>query len=286
MFKRLVKRALMVLQVLRKRDTAPKVVFYHDVGTKHTSMGTPSDLFWSHMSYLAQVNTPNLQAPLSSVALAKEDQTSNLQPHGHAVAFDDGFRGVWDEREKFRAMDIHPTVFIAIRLVGQPGYLTWDEIRTLQNDYGFNFQCHTWSHQTLVGPVNTDLPVPADANFRDDAWYRHELVDSKAELERQLGRDVSALCFPVGNFNDDVIRRCAAAGYSALYASFPGNMDDAPSILPPLSSVALREGGSTKLIPRNLVQEFSLFDFKLTLSGGLNGLCDRYRRMHYVEDVQ
>jgi len=209
------------------------------------------------------------------------------------VAFDDGFRGIWDERERFRAMGIRPIVFIAIDLVGKTGYLTWDEIRTLQNEYGFDFQSHTWSHQTLIGPCNSDLPIPSDPNFRTDEWYRHELVDSKNELERQLNLSsstltsnldlrhaVSALCFPVGYFSDDVIRRCAAAGYTHLYASFPGNKEDSDSIVPlhlfspPLS-----------IFPRCLCQDLSLGDFKAVLAGGMNPLRRRYFALHYCDDT-
>ena len=88
------------------RDVSPKVVFFHDVGRDYTPMGTPRDSFWALMSCLRR---------------------------GDRVCFDDGFRGVWDERERLRG--IAPTVFVAIGLVGRPGYLSWEEIRTLQDDY-------------------------------------------------------------------------------------------------------------------------------------------------------
>lgn len=244
--KKLIKRGLMLVRVLLHADCSPKVLFYHDAGTQYTPMGTSADLFWAHMSCLHRL---------------------------HVVAFDDGFRGLWDERESFRERSVRPLVFLAVSLVGQPGYLTWDEIRTLQNEYGFDFQCHTWSHQTLIGPCNPDLPIPESSEFRTDDWYHHELVDAKNELEKQLGKTVDALCFPVGNFSDDVLRRCAAAGYTRLYASYPGNIDEVEGC------VSLPVDG-IKLIPRNLVQDFSLFDFKLALKGGLMAFRKRYYAMH------
>lgn len=263
----LVKHILLLVNAMLHRDTSPKVVFYHDIGQTYTSMGTPVNLFEAHMSYLKGLN------------IHSATTTSNY--NYHEVAFDDGFHGIWDHRELLRKYDIHPIVFIAVALVGQPGYLAWDEIRTLQNDYGVNFQCHTWSHQTLIGPVNTDLPIPSDPNFRTDAWYHHEVVDSKNELEKQLGKQVDFLCFPVGYFSDDVIKRCAATGYTNLYASFPGNKDDANSILHLQSTPT-----PTRLIPRCLCQSLSLADFKLVLAGGMNPMRKRYLKMHYVETAK
>ena len=217
----------------------PKVVYYHDIGKKYTPMGTDMDLFWRHMSLLRE---------------------------GDVVCFDDGFRGFWDEREKFNHAEkvghIKKIVFIAVGLVGKQGYLTWDEIRELQDKCGIEFQCHTWSHQTLAGPYNDEVPEPASG--RTDEWYHHEIVDSKVELERQLGKKVTALCFPVGYFSNDVIRRCEEAGYEKVYASYPGNVTD------------------DYIQPRCLAQDLSGFEFGYVLRGGMNAFRGRYLKMHKV----
>ena len=245
--KKKIKSLMLRILAFVVRDPRAKVVFYHDVGQTYTSMGTPAELFWAHMERLQQHGAR----------------------HGvdHEVAFDDGFRGVWDGREEFRKMGIRPMVFLAVGLVGRPGYLNWNEIRTLQNDYGFQFQCHTWSHQTLEGPCNTDLPKPEQHDFRTETWYRHELVESKVELEHQLGRSVTALCFPVGYFSPEIVRRCQVAGYTRLYASYPGNR------------------GSGLIVPRCLVQDASLADFTAVLSGGMNAISRRYRARHEIKGV-
>ena len=222
------------------KDDSPKVFFYHDIGKRYTPMGTEVDIFFSHMKYMRK---------------------------GDVLCFDDGFRGIWDEREGVsrveRAEHKKKIVFLAVGLIGRSGYLTWDEIRELQDKYGFEFQCHTWSHQTLAGPWNDEEPVPTEG--RTEEWYRHELVDSKAELERRLGKKVTALCFPVGYFSDDVISRCTAAGYEKVYASYPGNIVDA------------------YVQPRCLVQNMSVGEFKSVLNGGMNLLGRRYLKRHKVD---
>lgn len=218
-------------------SSKPKVVFYHDVGKRYTPMGTDARVFWGHMACLRE---------------------------GDVVCFDDGFRGIWDAREKLKGVSskFRVIVFIAVGLVGKVGYLTWDEIKELQDKYGIEFQCHTWSHQTLVGPYNDEVMEPRDG--RTEEWYRHELVESKSELERQLGKNVTALCFPVGYFTDDVIRRCREAGYEKVYASYPGDVTDG------------------YIQPRCLVQNMSVSEFKCVLNGGMNWLQSRYLLRHKV----
>ena len=234
--KRWLKTLILWMNALLKRDAAPKCVFYHDVSKDYTSMGTPRELFWAHMDLLRV---------------------------GDLVCFDDGFHGIWDERETFKVRKISPKVFLAVGLVGQPNYLTWGEILTLQKDYGFDFQCHTLSHQTLAGPYNEEVTEPL--NGRNEAWFERELIESKRELEVRLGKPITELCFPVGYFSDETIERCKQAGYQRVWASYPGN----------------RSEGYVQ--PRCLCQALSAFEVKCVLNGGMNPLAKRYLKMHKVD---
>jgi peptidoglycan/xylan/chitin deacetylase (PgdA/CDA1 family) len=231
--KRKLKLVILWLNALVKRDAAPKCIFYHDVSMDYTPMGTSREVFWQHMGLLRA---------------------------GDVVCFDDGFRGIWDDRETFKVRLIRPKVFLAVELVGQPNYLTWAEILTLQNDYGFDFQCHTWSHQTLVGPYNDEVAAPAEG--RTEAWFERELVESKRELEVRLGKSITELCFPVGYFSEETIVRCEQAGYQRVWASYPGNLSD------------------DYVQSRCLCQDLSAFEVKCVLNGGMNPLANRYLKMH------
>lgn len=220
--KQKIKSLLLRLLAVVCRDDRPKVIYYHDIGMRYTNMGTPNDLFWAHMRC--------------------------LRP-GDKVCFDDGFRGLWDERDKFEQTDIRPTVFIAVDLVGKSGYLNWNEILELQR-LGFVFECHSWSHHDLTRLGETEL------------W--HEVFDSKVKLEEMLGREIEAICFPRGYFSDQVVAASRKAGYKKMYVSYPGVIDS-----------------SSDIVPRNLVQKLSVADLKCVLCGALGPLCKRYLKMHY-----
>lgn len=234
--RRFIKAAIIFLSSILNPDKMSKVVFYHDIGTDNTPMGTPLEIFKRHLTILAK----------------HEEQGTK-----HIICFDDGFRGAWNYRD---LLPRGTKIFIAPRLVGREGYLTWDEIRSLQKDYGIDFQCHTWSHQTLVGPMIDESPIEE----RTDDWYERELVESKAIIAEELGKRVDELCFPVGYFSDELVERCKKAGYKKVYASYPGNITD------------------DYIQPRCLCQDFKHLVFQAVLNGGMNGLQNRYLKAHFI----
>ncbi len=236
--RRLVKHYTLWALSLFFRDDGPKVVYYHDVGTVYTDMGTPLELLKAHVLCARQMG-------FSFVSKLKD----LAAPKKLLMCFDDGFRGLWDEREYFFQEGVCPTVFIAVDMVGQKGYLTWDEIRELQS-HGFVFQSHTWSHRPLTDVPDEELP--------------HELADARVAIGRELGNSPDMLCFPCGMHSQKVVNAAKKAGYKKLFASYPGcvDLDDA-------------------VVPRNLVQNMSVADFKNVLHGALCPLKTRYMRQHW-----
>lgn len=260
--RKLIKSLMLIVNSIVRRDNRPKIVFYHDIGTKWTPMGTSPQMFFKHMRVVESCKLSSYESFHLRQCYGGRDGGLKGKRKADVVCFDDGFRGVWEYREELKKIvgaGVKVIVFIAVRLVGQEGYLTWDEIRTLNREYGIDFQCHTWSHQTLVGEMIDESPKEE----RTEEWYKRELVESRLRLEEELGRIVDELCFPVGNFSDEVIERCKAAGYRKVYASYPGNITD------------------DYIQPRCLVQDLGVMGFKAVLNGGMNPMKNRYLAMHY-----
>jgi peptidoglycan/xylan/chitin deacetylase (PgdA/CDA1 family) len=81
--------------------------------------------------------------------------------------------------------------------------MTWDDLRG-HADRGVAIGSHTISHPHL-----TRL---------SDAELRHELEDSKDELEAELGRPCTELAYPYGEHDARVRAAARAAGYRVAYA--------------------------------------------------------------------
>lgn len=94
--------------------------------------------------------------------------------------------------------------------------LDWTQIREIAGA-GIEIGSHSVSH-----PVMTSL---------DDESLRFELVQSKMEIERQIGRQITSFCYPNGqpfDFDERVKAAVREAGYKCALAAFParGTLND------------------------------------------------------------
>lgn len=244
--KKLVKKILYFLGSVFYHSSKSKILFYHDVCDKtfyrsldtDTLLGTPIDMFKEHVKNI-------MEAGYKIVP-----RITNVQKEV-AIMFDDGFRGIWDNRQFFFDNNICPIVFLAIDLIGKPGFLTVEEILELQSK-GFIFECHSWSHIDLSRLNAEEL--------------KKELGESKDYLSKLLQKDVSELCLPIGYFSDTLLRELPKYGYKKVYSSIPGTADE--KIMGQLET-------------RNLCQFASPFEVKLILKGGSSILKNRYLKQHY-----
>ena len=164
------------------------ILNYHSVGAVADDYTVPEAAFSQQLDWLAQQGF----------------QTTTLaQLHGpqHPIVltFDDGkedaLRLVLPALQKHH---MRGTFFIITSLVGKPGYLTWDGVRALDKA-GMEIGSHTVDHARLA-----DLP---------DEKVRAELVDSRRELEKQLGHPVDALAYPYNSVRARIVEIAREAGY-------------------------------------------------------------------------
>lgn len=224
------------------RSKSSKVIYYHDIHIpekQYTVMSTSFRLFESHVAVIRGSGYKFVNTILS--------EQGQVQ-----VCFDDGFRGIYDNRKYFIEQNIYPTVFLAVSLIGTLGYLSRDEIVELKQT-GFRFQSHAWSH--------------VDLTLFDDQALEYELKASKTYIEELLKDSVTEICFPLGYFSERVYNACKNAGYLLMYSSIPGDYFS-------------REREC--LIPRQLLQYYTAREVKAVLHGGLQLFRQRFTRVHYV----
>jgi peptidoglycan/xylan/chitin deacetylase (PgdA/CDA1 family) len=126
-----------------------------------------------------------------------------------AVTFDDGYEDnytlAFPVLKKYR---IPATIFVICSKIGAPGYLTWDQVREMQDSGLIVFGSHTLNHVALV------LAGPAE--------LEQEISGSKNLLAEKLSRPATLFCYPFGNFNEKVEAAVKAAGYTVAVAGNPG----------------------------------------------------------------
>jgi peptidoglycan/xylan/chitin deacetylase (PgdA/CDA1 family) len=122
-------------------------------------------------------------------------------PRPIALTFDDGyadaFTGALPVLQRY---GMAATFYIISGLVGQPGYMTWDQLGALR-DAGMEIGAHTVNHYDL-----TSL---------DWATADYEIVQSKADLEQHLGISVRSFCYPTGLYNGALAEQVRADGFAS-----------------------------------------------------------------------
>ncbi|MBL8876067.1 MAG: polysaccharide deacetylase family protein [Phycisphaerae bacterium] len=133
-----------------------------------------------------------------------------LPPKSVMLTFDDG----WETQftivyPLLKARGMVGVFFVHTGAIGdRPGAaMSWDDVCRMEDD-GMDIESHTVTHPSLpqVGP---------------DALAR-ELADSRSTLEARLGRPITALAYPFGDFTDREVEAARVAGYRIAFSTEVG----------------------------------------------------------------
>ncbi len=97
--------------------------------------------------------------------------------------------------------------FIVSGLVGRPGFLSWDEIRTLV-DQGHVIGSHSRTHPQRISSCSPEE-------------LRDEWSGSVTELSERLGRPITTGSVPGGYYSEQVGEAAVEAGLTSLFTSQP-----------------------------------------------------------------
>lgn len=119
--------------------------------------------------------------------------------------------GKVNDEARFRAhLEERSGVIVDDQALGQELFMTWDQVRVLAGS-GMSIGSHSHTHRALAK--------------LSEAEQREELTRSKQVLERELGRQVSAIAYPFGwqgAYNEITERQARAAGYKLAFSARKG----------------------------------------------------------------
>lgn len=169
---------------------------YHMINSLPETYSIDPGEFEHHMKYLAEQGYTAIS--LQQLFLARNHQWA-LPAKPVIITFDDGYQDNYQNAlpimEKY---GMRGTVFIITDSVGKPNYLSWDEIRVMQQR-NTEIGSHTLTHVKLK-----------ELSYADQL---KEMAGSKKILEKQLGKPAEFLAYPYGSYNDSVTKALQEAGY-------------------------------------------------------------------------
>ena len=204
-----------------------------DIDSKRYNV--PPDEFNAQLDYLEQ-NGYNTITPLEFMK-AKHNKMQ-LPDKPIILTFDDGYEDNYLEMLPIlEAHGMKAAVYVITNELGKPGYLTFDELRDMQNR-GIEIGSHTANHRPLVGLTPYDL--------------QHEIAASKLFLEWNGIKTVFSLSYPNGMYNSEVIEMLKNEKYLTAVTGDAGlnNLNTNPYLLQRVN------------IPQ---PRFGLFEFRMRL---------------------
>jgi peptidoglycan/xylan/chitin deacetylase (PgdA/CDA1 family) len=193
--------------------TVPVLMYHYispvprdEIGNKLShSLRLSPHLFAEQLDLLVQqgyhtVTTPQLWAALNG--------TARLPAKPIVLTFDDGYDDAYTNASPLlRERGLVGTFFVTVNLVGNPGYMNWDQVRTLAKS-GMDVQSHAMDHISM-------------AKLTGGALFA-QLAESRRILSERTGTDVRFLAYPCGEFNDATRTVAASVGYYAAFAKDGG----------------------------------------------------------------
>jgi peptidoglycan/xylan/chitin deacetylase (PgdA/CDA1 family) len=195
LFSRWLPALLLCLACARGRPPVP-ILNYHSVGPGGDEFTVAPGDFERQLDFL-------VSAGLRTVSLDDLVQRRDVS-RAVVLTFDDGTEDALTRvLPALRKRGMRATFFLITGLVGKPGYLTWDGVRTLAAA-GMEIGSHSVDHAHLAE--------------ESDERVREELTASKRELEAQLHAPVEVLAYPYNSVRKRIERAAAEAGYRAAVA--------------------------------------------------------------------
>lgn len=134
-------------------------------------------------------------------ACAEKKWKESLWELKTAITFDDGYGDNYGHAfPVLKEFGFAATFFVTPENVGKEGFMTWEMLREMAAVPGIEIGSHSLEHKPL-----SDIP-------EQEAWT--SLIASKKILEEKLDREIKAISYPCGSFNERIAEMARGAGYS------------------------------------------------------------------------
>lgn len=197
-------------QPISEIAAGPKILVlnYHQVDNRNSYLAVSINDFDAQMAYL--VDNGYIAITPDALLSALEGELE-LPPKPMLITFDDGYTDNYENAFPIlQKYGLRATIFIIPAFVGREGYMTWDQLKEMEEN-GITMQSHTLNHIALE-----ELP---------DDGLRTELLNSKRLLEEKLGHAVDFVAYPTGTYNLHIAAIAKEVGYKGAFTIKYGNVD-------------------------------------------------------------
>lgn len=185
-----------------KKYHIPATVF---LATGH--IGTTELLWWDKVGYIIWHTIAN---PLVLEGLGSYPLQSEFEKFHAISAISERLKKMPDGQRRLAIEKLLSISGVDIPDdLGQKLILSWDDVSQMSND-GISFGAHSVTH-----PILTNMPLEQ---------AKHEIIQSKKDIERKLGKETVAFSYPNGDFNLELAKFIRESGFSLAVSVSPSKL--------------------------------------------------------------
>ena len=170
-----------------ENGTKVLILNYHKIDNTFISLAVRPDDFDTQMKYLSENGYHTISPDELYNSLAG---TGELPDNPVMITFDDGYEDNYTIMLPIlEAHGMKATMYMVTNNIGQPDYLTWEELRDMQ-ERGVEIGSHTADHEPLA-----DQPK---------AWQNDQLRLSKLLMEWNGIHTVFSFSYPNGSYDEEL----------------------------------------------------------------------------------
>lgn len=183
------------------------VLMYHSISNHPTNLlcVSPTQFEKQLLTLIKGGFTPITASELASAY----EKGTPLPDHPFLITFDDGYADNYTHAfpilKKYKAK---ATIFVITRTINHGSYLSWNQIKEMENSGLVDIQSHTMNHLNLTSLTAKQI--------------RNELNNSRTILEQKLNKPVETLCYPAGKYNQHVLTYLKESGYKMAFTTKTG----------------------------------------------------------------
>lgn len=192
----------------RNQNLSIPVFMYHSISTsRNNPLCVSSAQFEKQLRTLIEGGF----TPITATELNTAYQMGTQLPRNpFVITFDDGYTDNYTRAfpilKKYNAK---ATIFVITSLISQgKWYLTWDQLREMEESGLVDIESHTVNHY--------------DLNTLSKTQVKKELLGSRTILEEKLHKPVEIFCYPAGKFNPQIVTMLKESGYKMSFTTRPG----------------------------------------------------------------
>jgi len=192
------------------------ILNYHNILPDESARSNHGPFDLTRSAFLDQLNLiARLELPVISITQWLSGETKAQL--AIALTFDDGYKSHANiVAPELKSRQFPATFFPSVTLIGQPGFLLWDDLRKIQESQ-FEIQSHGLHHVHFTRLSDQNL--------------RRELAQSKEHLEHALGRPIRQLALPFGAYTNGTLSLAKEYYQTILTTRSLINMDPRALIL-------------------------------------------------------